>query len=76
MLDKFIPTTKWCPCCHRINELNLNDRTYRCECGYEQDRDIHAAQNMLNIKNLVEKNNLVPMERREVKPAEFCAAKR
>ena len=76
VLYKFIPTTKWCPCCHRTNELSLNDRTYRCECGYSQDRDIHAAQNMLNIKNLVEKNNLVPMERREVKPAEFCAAKR
>ena len=43
VLDKFIPTTKWCPCCHRINELNLNDRTYVCECGYSQDRDIHAA---------------------------------
>ena len=76
VLDKFIPTTKWCPKCHKLNELSLDDRTYRCECGYELDRDIHAAQNMLNIKNLVEKNNLVPMERREVKPAEFCAAKR
>ena len=76
MLDKFIPTTKWCPKCHKLNELSLDDRTYRCECGYELDRDIHAAQNMLNIKNLVEKNNLVPMEHREVKPAEFCTAKR
>ena len=76
VLDKFIPTTKWCPCCHRINELNLNDRTYKCECGYLNDRDIHAAQNMLNIKHLVEKNISVPMEHREVKPAEFCAAKR
>ena len=56
VLDKFIPTTKWCPCCHKPNELNLNDRTYRCECGYNQDRDIHAAQNMLAIKHLVEKN--------------------
>ena len=76
ILDKYIPTTKWCPKCHKLNELSLDDRTYRCECGYELDRDIHAAQNMLNIKNLVEKNNLVPMEHREVKPAEFCTAKR
>ena len=43
VLDKYIPTTKWCPNCHRINELSLNDRTYKCECGYEQDRDVHAA---------------------------------
>ena len=71
VLDKYIPTTKWCPCCHKTNELSLNDRIYRCECGYEQDRDIHAAQNMLAIKNLVEKNisidsrkRIVPTERR------------
>ena len=43
ILDKYIPTTKWCPHCHKLNELSLNDRTYKCECGYERDRDIHAA---------------------------------
>ena len=43
VLDKFIPTTKWCPNCHKLNELSLNDRTYKCECGYSNDRDIHAA---------------------------------
>ena len=76
MLDKYIPTTKWCPFCHKLNELSLNDRTYKCECGYQEDRDIHAAKNMLNIKNLVLNSNLVPTEHREVKPAEFCCAKR
>ena len=86
VLDKFIPTTKWCPYCHKMNELNLNDRTYRCECGYSQDRDIHAAQNMLAIKHLVEKNlkvdsnNLiVPTEHRgdvlkHIKRGMFCFA--
>ena len=64
VLDKYIPTTKWCPNCHKLNELSLNDRTYVCECGYEQDRDIHAAKNMLNIKNLVMNNLIVPTERR------------
>ena len=68
VLDKYIPTTKWCPHCHKMNELSLNDRTYKCECGYEQDRDIHAAQNMLNIKNLVIDNLTVPMERRGGSP--------
>ena len=71
ILDKYIPTTKWCPKCHKLNELSLNDRTYKCECGYEQDRDIHAAQNMLNIKNLVLNSNLVPTEHREVTLMEF-----
>ena len=80
VLDKYIPTTKWCPCCHKMNELSLSDRTYKCECGYEQDRDIHAAQNMLNIKNLVMDNLTVPMERRGDSPRRiergmFCFAK-
>ena len=79
VLDKFIPTTKWCPHCHKLNELSLSDRTYRCQCGYEQDRDIHAAQNMLNIKNLVERNISVPMERRgdvlkHIQRGMFCFA--
>lgn len=77
ILDKYIPTTKWCPNCHRTNELSLNDRTYKCECGYELDRDIHAAQNMLDIKNLVEKYLKVPMECRgdvlkHIKRGMFC----
>ena len=71
VLDKYTPTTKWCPKCHKLNELSLNDRTYKCECGYEQDRDIHAAQNMLNIKNLVSEKTLVPTEHREVTLMEF-----
>ena len=79
VLDKYIPTTKWCPHCHKLNELSLNDRTYVCECGYSNDRDIHAAQNMLAIKNLVEKNLNVPMERRGDSPRRiqrgmFCEA--
>ena len=81
ILDKYIPTTKWCPHCHKLNELSLNDRTYKCECGYELDRDIHAAQNMLNIKNLVEKNISVPTERRgdvlkHIQRGMFCFAER
>ena len=74
VLDKYIPTTKWCPHCHRLNALSLGDRTYRCECGYVQDRDVHAAQNMLDIKNLVFGKTSVPMERREVKRVDFDAA--
>ena len=42
------------------------------------DRDIHAAQNMLDIFHLVDdymiKNNLVPMDYREVKLVEFKTA--
>ena len=55
--------------------MTLADRIYRCGCGYELDRDIHAAKNMLAIKKLVfKKNNFVPTEHREVTLMEFKAA--
>jgi len=30
-------------------ELSLGERTYRCECGFELDRDLNAARNLLNL---------------------------
>ena len=31
-------------------KLTLADRTYRCQhCGYEADRDVNAAKNILSI---------------------------
>ena len=76
VLDRWIPTTKWCPKCGTVNRyLTLADRTYRCGCGRELDRDVHAARNMLEIKNLVfRKLGLVPTEHREVTLTEFRAA--
>ena len=60
VLDKLIPTTKWCPKCGKKNEMPLEERTYECECGYQEDRDVHAARNMLEI------SHLIPTEHREV----------
>ena len=76
VLDRWIPTTKWCPECGTVNQyVTLSDRTYRCGCGHELDRDVHAARNMLEIKDLVfRKLNLVPTEHREVTLTEFRAA--
>ena len=48
ILDKWFPTTKYCSVCGNKIELNLNDRTFVCkECGATEDRDIHAANNMI-----------------------------
>ena len=47
ILDQWFPTTKYCPLCKKINNIELSDRIYKCECGYEYDRDIHAAKNMV-----------------------------
>ena len=47
--DRFYPSSKKCSQCGRINsDLKLKDRTYRCECGLELDRDLNAAINLRN----------------------------
>ena len=63
IIDKYFPSTKLCPSCGCINKITLADRTYTCECGYIEDRDVHAAKNLL-IES-------VPMERRDFKTVEL-----
>ena len=42
------PTTKYCPLCGKLNrDITLADRVYECSCGYREDRDTHAARNMI-----------------------------
>lgn len=54
MLSKWIPTTQLCIKCGKKNPMHQHQRTYRCSCGIEEDRDLHAAKNMLWIyENLV-----------------------
>jgi putative transposase len=68
VLDRFEPTTKLCKCGFK-NSISLSDRTYHCNvCGYTNDRDVHAAQNMIRIAE--QNNRLVPMEHRDFKPVE------
>ena len=72
VLNKFIPTTKLCPKCHSVkNDMTLADRVYECLCGYHEDRDVHAARNMIEIAKSCFENHLVPMEHREVTLTEF-----
>ena len=48
ILPKYVPTTKYCPNCGTLKkDIKLSDRVYKCECGYKEDRDIHAARNMI-----------------------------
>ena len=48
VLNRFVPTTKLCINCGIWHdELKLSDRVFRCSCGVNEDRDIHAAKNML-----------------------------
>ena len=48
VLPKSAPTTKYCPNCGKLKkDITLADRVYECSCGYSEDRDIHAARNMI-----------------------------
>ena len=52
VLSSSEPTTKYCPCCGKIKkDIKLSDRIYKCSCGYEEDRDKHAARNMILLAN-------------------------
>ena len=49
VLSKWHVSTRFCPSCEIIkpkNEISLGDRTFKCECGYEEDRDVNAAKNI------------------------------
>jgi putative transposase len=49
-IDRFFPSSKRCTHCGFINQgLKLSDREWVCpECGCLLDRDLNAAQNILN----------------------------
>jgi transposase len=62
IVSRFFPSTKLCTSCGTLNKIGLDERVYKCECGYEEDRDVHSARNIL-IES-------VPRESRELKPVE------
>ena len=47
VIDRRCATTQLCPNCGALNKHALNQRVYRCSCGYTEDRDVHSAKNML-----------------------------
>ena len=65
VVRRSFPSTKLCPNCGCLNDIKLSDRYNKCDCGYEKDRDIKSAINMLNE---------IPMERRKLKPSENCTS--
>ena len=76
MLAATIPTTKICMHCGKVYDVPLSQRSFKCSCGCTEDRDVHAAQNMLDIASLILNNDLknVPVGRRELKREEFLQA--
>lgn len=48
-VDRFFPSSKMCSSCGNVKkDLKLSDRTYRCSCGLELDRDLNASYNLRN----------------------------
>jgi putative transposase len=47
VLSRWEPTTKLCVECGQKHQLSLSDRTFICDCGVNEDRDVHAAKNMI-----------------------------
>ena len=46
-ISRWFPSSKLCYECGAIKkDLKLEDRIYKCECGYIEDRDINAAKNI------------------------------
>lgn len=51
VVDRWYPSSKICHHCGNIKkDLKLSDRTYKCECGYIEDRDINAALNLRDAR--------------------------
>ena len=47
VVDRFYPSSRRCHCCGKVKkDLKLSDRIYRCECGYQEDRDYNASLNL------------------------------
>jgi putative transposase len=44
---RFLPSSKTCSVCGEVKDsLPLSERTFRCDCGHESDRDLNAAMNL------------------------------
>jgi len=47
VVDRWFPSSKTCHCCGAIKkDFKLSDRTFKCDCGYIEDRDLNAALNL------------------------------
>ena len=68
VVDRFYPSTKTCSGCGHVQNVGLNEKTFRCEaCGLEIDRNLNAAIN--NEREGLESIG-VPVVRREFTPVD------
>ena len=52
VVDRFYPSSKSCSQCGKIKkDLKLKDRVYKCNCGFNIDRDLNASINLSKYKS-------------------------
>lgn len=52
IIPRWYPSSKLCSSCgEKKTDLKLSDRTYKCTCGYTEDRDLNAAFNIRDCKS-------------------------
>lgn len=48
-VGRFYPSSKMCSDCGEIKtDLCLSDRTFKCSCGFVEDRDVNSSLNLAN----------------------------
>jgi len=71
-VDRFYPSTKTCSRCGHVQNVDLNEKTFRCEeCGLVIDRNLNAAIN--NEREGLRRIG-VPVVRREFTPVDTKTA--
>ena len=65
-VHKFFPSTQLCPKCGSLKKLSLGERTYECDCGYKEDRDVKSA-----VCIEAEGMKRVPLDKRDFKAREI-----
>ena len=49
LADRWFPSTKLCRHCGCLRDMPLSERTFNCDCGHVEDRDVNAAQNLRTL---------------------------
>lgn len=75
-MERWERTTGECFACGGEHTLSLSDRTLRCRCGWEKDRDVNAALVILRKGLGLSPNQAVGLDRPELTPLEREAAVR
>ena len=63
VLDQWFPTTKHCFNCGTDVDMKLSQRTFKCPvCGETENRDIHAAMNMIEFYKIIQSAGTVDLK--------------